>query len=44
MSFEWELSKENVRPLKQGRNVDTLNAALGQQKPTLQRSLEAQKA
>ncbi|XP_065176427.1 mitotic checkpoint serine/threonine-protein kinase BUB1-like [Sycon ciliatum] len=44
MSFEWELSKENVRPLKQGRNMDTLNAALGQQKPTLQRSLEAQRA
>ena len=25
---EWELFKENVRPLKRGRNVDLLNHAL----------------
>lgn len=27
-SDEWELSKENVRPRKQGRNVSSLSAAL----------------
>ncbi len=26
-SDEWELSKENVRPRKQGRNVSSLSAA-----------------
>lgn len=26
--FEWELFKENVRPLKRGRNVGILNHAL----------------
>jgi hypothetical protein len=26
--MEWELSKENVRPLKEGRNVEKLNARL----------------
>ena len=25
---EWELSKENVQPLKQGRKVSTLNSVL----------------
>jgi checkpoint serine/threonine-protein kinase len=26
--MEWELSKENVQPLKSGRNVEVLNDAL----------------
>lgn len=26
--MEWELSKENVQPLKGGRNVEVLNDAL----------------
>ena len=28
MADEWELSKENVQPLKQGRKVSTLNSVL----------------
>ena len=28
---EWELSKENIQPLKQGRNVAKLNTILHQQ-------------
>ena len=27
-SSEWELSKENVRPIKQGRKIPNLTAAL----------------
>ena len=27
-SHEWELSKENVQPIKQGREVTKMNAAL----------------
>ena len=26
--YEWELSKENVQPIKKGRNVANLSAAL----------------
>ena len=29
---QWELSKENIQPLKQGRNVMKLNNALEQHK------------
>ena len=28
MAMEWELSKENVQPLREGRNVEKLNACL----------------
>ncbi|XP_020526249.1 mitotic spindle checkpoint protein BUBR1 isoform X2 [Amborella trichopoda] len=34
-SNDWELFKENVRPLKRGRNVDLLNWALKAQKDSL---------
>ena len=27
-TFEWELSKENIQPLKQGRNISLLVSAL----------------
>lgn len=27
-TIEWELSKENVQPIRQGRHFDDLNAAL----------------
>ena len=27
-SADWELSKENVQPLRQGRRVDVLNSSL----------------
>ncbi len=27
-SFAWETSKENVKPLRKGRNVETLTKAL----------------
>ena len=37
---EWELYKENVRPLKRGRNVQLLNQALrSQQDHALKKSL-----
>nr|CAH8822149.1 unnamed protein product [Trichobilharzia regenti] len=31
-NFEWELSKENVKPLKSGRSVDLLNKVLSSQR------------
>ncbi|CAH8429242.1 unnamed protein product [Schistosoma mattheei] len=36
-NFEWELSKENIKPLKSGRSVELLNKVL-----TSQRSNEFQ--
>lgn len=35
---EWELSKENVQPLRQGRKVQRLTAALQPHKDDIQRS------
>lgn len=29
--YEWEESKENIRPLSSGRNIETLNQILGHQ-------------
>lgn len=31
-NFEWELSKENVKPLKEGRSVSVLNEVLYSQR------------
>ena len=28
-NYEWELSKENIQPLKHGRNISSLVTALG---------------
>ena len=41
---EWELSKENARPLKQGRCVETLNAALSERRDQDKAYVEAQRA
>ena len=38
---EWEFSKENVIPIKEGRNIDSLNFALSQKTPEQNRSLES---
>ena len=38
---EWEFSKENVIPIKEGRNTESLNYALSQKTPEQNRSLES---
>ena len=38
---EWEFSKENVIPIKEGRNIESLNYALSQKTPEQNRSLES---
>ncbi|XP_047622685.1 mitotic checkpoint serine/threonine-protein kinase BUB1 beta [Phacochoerus africanus] len=40
---EWELSKENVQPLRQGRIMSTLQGALAQQESTCNTTLQQQK-
>ena len=37
---EWEISKENVMPIKQGRSVSSLNHALQIDTPQKNRSLQ----
>ena len=38
---EWEFSKENVIPIKEGRNIESLNYALSQKTPEQNKSLES---
>nr|XP_048315558.1 mitotic checkpoint serine/threonine-protein kinase BUB1 beta isoform X2 [Myodes glareolus] len=40
---EWELSKENVQPLRHGRIMSTLQGALAQQESACNRTLQQQK-
>lgn len=40
---EWELSKENVQPLRQGRIMSTLQGALAQQESACNTTLQQQK-
>lgn len=40
---EWELSKENVQPLRQGRIMSTLQGALAQQESASNTTLQQQK-
>ncbi|XP_007659318.2 mitotic checkpoint serine/threonine-protein kinase BUB1 beta [Ornithorhynchus anatinus] len=40
---EWELSKENVQPLRQGRIMSTLQGALAQQETTSYSTIQQQK-
>nr|XP_012621847.1 mitotic checkpoint serine/threonine-protein kinase BUB1 beta isoform X1 [Microcebus murinus] len=40
---EWELSKENVQPLRQGRIMSTLQGALAQQESACNNTLQQQK-
>lgn len=40
---EWELSKENVQPLRQGRIMSTLQGALAQQESASNATLQQQK-
>ena len=40
---EWELSKENVQPLRQGRIMSTLQGALAQQDSACNSALQQQK-
>lgn len=40
---EWEISKENVVPLKQGRSVQSLNSALKMGTPQRNQRLEMMK-
>jgi len=44
MADEWELSKENVQPLKQGRKVSTLNSVLHDKDGDTQKLLQEQRA
>lgn len=38
---EWEISKENVMPVKEGRSVDSLNQALQFGTPRRNKTLES---
>lgn len=38
---EWEISKENVMPIKEGRSVDSLNQALQLGTPQHNKTLES---
>lgn len=40
---EWELSKENVQPLRQGRVMSTLQEALAQQDASSHTAIQQQK-
>ncbi|EPQ03962.1 Mitotic checkpoint serine/threonine-protein kinase BUB1 beta [Myotis brandtii] len=40
---EWELSKENVQPLRQGRSISTLQGVLAQQESARNTTLQQQK-
>uniref|UniRef100_A0A8D2L602 Uncharacterized protein n=1 Tax=Varanus komodoensis TaxID=61221 RepID=A0A8D2L602_VARKO len=40
---EWELSKENVQPLRQGRVMATLQEALAQQDVSIHTAIQQQK-
>ena len=40
---EWELSKENVQPLRQGRSISTLQEVLAQQELARNTTLQQQK-
>lgn len=40
---EWELSKENVQPLKQGRVMSTLQEALAQQEASTHTAVQLKK-
>lgn len=40
---EWELSKENVQPLRQGRSMSTLQGILAQQESARNTTLQQQK-
>lgn len=40
---EWELSKENVQPLRQGRSISTLQGVLAQQESVRNTALQQQK-
>nr|KAF6391389.1 BUB1 mitotic checkpoint serine/threonine kinase B [Pipistrellus kuhlii] len=40
---EWELSKENVQPLRQGRSISTLQGVLAQQESVRNTTLQQQK-
>lgn len=40
---EWELSKENVQPLRQGRVMATLEEALAQQDVSIHAAIQQQK-
>jgi mitotic checkpoint serine/threonine-protein kinase BUB1 beta len=40
---EWELSKENVQPLRHGRIMSTLQGALAQQESACNTALQQQK-
>lgn len=40
---EWELSKENVQPLRQGRIMSTLQGALAQQESACNTTFQQQK-
>lgn len=41
MNQEWEISKENVMPIKEGRSVDSLNQALQLGTPQRNKSIES---
>ncbi|XP_063803580.1 mitotic checkpoint serine/threonine-protein kinase BUB1 beta isoform X2 [Pseudophryne corroboree] len=40
---EWELSKENVQPLRQGRDMSTLQEVLSQQESTIHNAVQQKK-
>lgn len=40
---EWELSKENVQPLRQGRVMSTLQEALAQQEASIHTAVQLKK-
>lgn len=42
-SDEWELSKENVQPLRQGRVMSTLQEALAQQETSMRTAVQLKK-
>jgi len=42
-SDEWELSKENVQPLRQGRIMSTLQEALAQQETSTHTAVQLKK-
>lgn len=40
---EWELSKENIQPLKRGRDISALHQALSQQQDGLSSAINQQR-
>ena len=40
VNYDWELSKENVQPLRQGRNFAALSSALNSSAASLKQQIE----